>query len=358
MSIRKRTNKIGKPSFQVTIRIKGHETMTETFTAKEDATKWEHAMTTATKDSVYSMPDTKGYRSTSIKTASENYQASGKCTKTVKANLNVIEREIGDSLLGGITKIFVADYIKAMLITNSQYGRFYKPASIVKQIQALRNIVKFQAESMRVEPPLSVITSEALGDDWDDERKRILTKSEEELIRNKLRTCEYGKHWSLMLDIALETGARQAEIILADRTEFDLNEKVWIIPAAHTKSKVERQIPLSIKALSCANQLVALFDEETVRRASLPEPQESIYRIFWVFSTPSSVCTGFKKHIDSLKIIDLRFHDLRHTAITRMVLTKRKLSIFEIMKISGHTTIKMLNRYANIRGGDLVKRME
>ena len=335
MSIRKRTNKAGKASYQVTIRVKGHDTMTETFTAKEEATRWQNAMITATKDSVYAMPDTKKYRSTSIKSASTYYQASGKCTKTVKANLKVIEREIGSSLLGTITKDFIEDYIKSMLITNSQYGRFYKPASIAKQIQALKNIVKYQAESMRVEPPLSVITLEALGENWDEERKRLLQTHEEEIIRKKFSTCEFGNHWQLMLDLALETGARQSEIILADRAEFDLNEKVWIIPESHAKSKVERQIPLSKMAQSSIKKLIKLFDDENTRIAALPEHQPRVSRIFWIFSTPSSVCTGFRKHIDSLGIEDFRFHDLRHTAITRMVLTKRKLSIYEIMKISG-----------------------
>lgn len=47
-----------------------------------------------------------------------------------------------------------------------------------------------------------------------------------------------------------------------------------------------------------------------------------------------------------------------HEAISRMVLHKRKLSPFEIMKIVGHSSLAILNRYANLRGSDLVDRMD
>jgi integrase len=42
---------------------------------------------------------------------------------------------------------------------------------------------------------------------------------------------------------------------------------------------------------------------------------------------------------------DFRFHDARHTAITRMVRTKHPH--LEIMKISGHTQMTTFARYVN-----------
>jgi integrase len=58
-----------------------------------------------------------------------------------------------------------------------------------------------------------------------------------------------------------------------------------------------------------------------------------------------------------LGIKDLRFHDLRHEAISRIVLKQRHLSVFEIMKIVGHSSIEMLNRYANLRGEELSRKL-
>ena len=44
-------------------------------------------------------------------------------------------------------------------------------------------------------------------------------------------------------------------------------------------------------------------------------------------------------------IDDLRFHDLRHEAISRMV--ERGLSVMEVASISGHKSVTMLARYSH-----------
>lgn len=58
------------------------------------------------------------------------------------------------------------------------------------------------------------------------------------------------------------------------------------------------------------------------------------------------------------QIKDFRFHDLRHEAISRLVMHKRKLAVFEIMKFVGHSSIEMLSRYANLRGDELAERID
>ncbi len=81
-------------------------------------------------------------------------------------------------------------------------------------------------------------------------------------------------------------------------------------------------------------------------------------RIFSCFSNAASVSAGFHKLSLAAGLIDFRFHDLRHEAISRMVLRKRRLHVFEIMKIVGHSDSRMLARYANLRADELVERMD
>ena len=54
-------------------------------------------------------------------------------------------------------------------------------------------------------------------------------------------------------------------------------------------------------------------------------------------------------------IDDLRFHDLRHEAISRFF--EMGLSIPEVALISGHKDYRMLARYTHLRAEDLVKRL-
>ncbi len=62
----------------------------------------------------------------------------------------------------------------------------------------------------------------------------------------------------------------------------------------------------------------------------------------------------FRLNFIRLGIVGLTFHDTRHEAVSRMVLTQRKLTVFEIMNIVGHSSLKMLKRYTNLRPSELV----
>jgi len=52
-----------------------------------------------------------------------------------------------------------------------------------------------------------------------------------------------------------------------------------------------------------------------------------------------------------LGIEDLRFHDLRHEAISRMF--ERGMQVEQVRVISGHRTLDQLSRYINLRAEDL-----
>ena len=54
-------------------------------------------------------------------------------------------------------------------------------------------------------------------------------------------------------------------------------------------------------------------------------------------------------------LCDLRFHDLRHEAISRFF--EMGLSIPEVAVISGHKDARMLFRYTHLRAEDLVKKI-
>ncbi|MNR45546.1 Tyrosine recombinase XerC [compost metagenome] len=53
---------------------------------------------------------------------------------------------------------------------------------------------------------------------------------------------------------------------------------------------------------------------------------------------------------------DLRFHDLRHEAVSRLV--EGGLSDQEVSAISGHKSMQMLKRYTHLRAEDLVSKLD
>lgn len=79
--------------------------------------------------------------------------------------------------------------------------------------------------------------------------------------------------------------------------------------------------------------------------------------IFNILGGTRQVSCCFHLFTRRLGIEGLRFHDLRHEAISRMVLIERNLRVSEIMAIVGHSSLKMLQRYTNLRGDELAAKL-
>ena len=54
-------------------------------------------------------------------------------------------------------------------------------------------------------------------------------------------------------------------------------------------------------------------------------------------------------------MVDLRFHDLRHEATSRLF--EKGLNVMEVAAITGHKTLDMLKRYTHLRAEDLAKKL-
>ena len=59
--------------------------------------------------------------------------------------------------------------------------------------------------------------------------------------------------------------------------------------------------------------------------------------------------------IKNTGIVDLRFHDLRHEAISRFF--EMGLSVPEVALISGHRDYRMLQRYTHLKPEELVSKL-
>lgn len=153
---------------------------------------------------------------------------------------------------------------------------------------------------------------------------RILTRDE----IDRLVSCANSRLKPILI-IALNTGMRKGEILRLRWTDVDFENQFLFLK--QTKSNRPRKIPMS--------HLVT----ETLR--SLKREGE------FVFSNPKSgkplsdLQTGFKAACSKAAIGDLRFHDLRHTAATHMVIGG--IDLVTVKEILGHATIQMTMRYAH-----------
>ena len=72
-------------------------------------------------------------------------------------------------------------------------------------------------------------------------------------------------------------------------------------------------------------------------------------------TSEAAVQHSWRKACRRAGIADLRFHDLRHEATSRLF--ERGLDAFEIMAITGHSTTDMLKRYTHFRAEELAAKL-
>jgi integrase len=89
------------------------------------------------------------------------------------------------------------------------------------------------------------------------------------------------------------------------------------------------------------------------KRSEAGEP-----RVFATFPETSVLLgRGFKRITKRAGCNDLRFHDLRHEATARFF-ERTILQTMEIALITGHTELKTLQRYANLRPALLASKLD
>jgi len=71
--------------------------------------------------------------------------------------------------------------------------------------------------------------------------------------------------------------------------------------------------------------------------------------------TTEAVKGSYMRAIKRADIEDLRFHDLRHEATTRLF--EKGLNIMEVASITGHKDLRMLRRYTHLRAEDLARKL-
>ena len=150
------------------------------------------------------------------------------------------------------------------------------------------------------------------------------------------------------VDFAYMTGWRQSEIFSRQWKHVNVNERIIRLEPGETKNGEGRSFPLHDRL-----QSLLLAQQETTR--ALQQTQQRI--IPWVFhkdGEPISKDTyrePFHRACVQGGCPGRLFHDFRRTAVRNMVLT----GVPEIvaMKLSGHLTRSVFDRYSIVSQGDL-----
>ncbi|CAR50491.1 site-specific integrase [Burkholderia cenocepacia] len=167
--------------------------------------------------------------------------------------------------------------------------------------------------------------------------------------------------------LAVETAMRRGEIVNLRWEHVDLKRRVAHLPV--TKNGSARDVPLSPRAVAVLQALKDARDGTGSKTTGATDDAD-VGRVFEIRG--DAVTRAFERAVvrartnyldacreagqrpDRTFLTDLRFHDLRHEATSRLA------SIFpmhELTKITGHKDPRMLMRYYHPRAEDLAKRL-
>lgn len=177
------------------------------------------------------------------------------------------------------------------------------------------------------------------------ERVREITDDEEAAITAVIRSDALPLfRWSLL------TGMRKAECLGLRWRDVDLKARRLTV---HGKGDKKRTLPLSRPMLAvltqCRHHLVyvftfAKFYARDGRRGERVPMTEPALRAIW------------ENALDDAGITDLRWHDIRHTAATRMLRRSGNLAL--VQKLLGHDRVTTTMKYAHTSVDDLLAAME
>ena len=308
-TIRRRNSK-----YQVQIRKSGYPPTSKTFTYRADAERWSRQREVELENGQTS-PSLES--NVTLRALLDRYiDRVAPLLKSCRREIDrarLMQQRLGKFRVGQITNARLAEYRDARL-------NCVAPQTVKHEINLVRRVLKLAVDEWGLVLPNGVpsVRSPRLPRG----RCRRLQEGEEAQL-DALLPAIVQKIFCL----AMETAMRRSELLAIHIDHVDWDRRLLHVPV--TKNGVSRVIPLSNRALVILKGLSA----DT--------------HLFSV--APDTVTHAFGRACRRADIKDLRFHDLRHEAISRLFEQGR--SVPEVASISGHSDYRMLARYTHLHPG-------
>jgi integrase len=234
----------------------------------------------------------------------------------------------GPKLLCDITPQHIVDYQRIRLQSGAQ-GR-----TVNIEIATLRQVLKASDLWLPLAGKVRMLKER-------HDVGKALTPEQEQALLKATAEADSACHTATVL--ALNTTMRRSEIRLLRWEQVDLEKRVLNVGQSKTEAGEGRPIPLNVVAF-----------EALVRWAGRsPDIKPEHYVFPWCQNRqidPTRPTKGWRtawRHALKRAGFHCRFHDLRHTAVTK--LAEGQASDQTILSIAGHVSKKMLEHYSHIR---------
>ena len=309
-------NRSGK--WQARVQIQGHSGLSKTFTNKADAERWAKQVEVEIQKGSY----------TNLVLAERTTFA------------EIIERyitEVLPTLRGG-----KADFIRLKALARRPIAKLnivaltpqkiaqhrderlkeIAPATVIRELSYFSSIINHARREwgIHINNPVALVAKPKSTQG----RSRIMDTTETNALFEALRPAGRKSIWMLpLVRLALETAMRRSELLGLRWEHVDLERRTIFLQL--TKNGTSRTVPLSTHAIQILSEIPRMIDG----------------RVFPI--SHEVVSQAFSRARKQAGVKDIRFHDLRHMAITR--LAEKLPNLIELSAVSGHKSLAMLKRY-------------
>ena len=301
------------------VRIAGWRSFTKTFEKKSDALDW----CRETETSIRSAPlnTSKSFPNLKFKELIEIYRDT--VTPTHKGHQPETYRlnRIASSWIGRV---------KVAYLTPRHFEQYrndrlelVKQCTVRSELTLMKRVLDYGIRTLGVGLTDNPIQSIELPPTYTPRTRRLENDEFERLMNNALK--QKNPLIASIIIFAVETGMRRSEILKMRWSDIDEIKKTARL--INTKNGDDRTVPLTRNAF------------EVLR--NIKKDPEFVFPI-----TPNCLHLAWSRAKKSADIKNLRFHDLRHEAISRLF--EHGLTVPEVALISGHKDIRQLFRYTHL----------
>jgi len=309
--------RLGK--WQVQVRLAGKPAISKTFPTKELARAWAIQQERLLLSGGI-LPDKKT-NSITLAQLFKRYRdevtphKKGHVAERYRLN-KLIESDLAPITIGNLKPGDIASYRDSRLKNVSQ-------STVRRELVLIRHCFSISANEWGYEYLKEIFTKITLPKEAHHRVRRISSEELEKLL--SALSDQRNNEYRLIVELALETGMRRSELL-----NLSFNDvRNGLIEVASSKSGYPRIVPMTAHAKYIISSI-----QYTDTSHKLFNCSANGLRLAWERARKKSGIT------------DLRFHDLRHEAISCML--EKGLSIAEVATICGHRDYKSLFKYSHI----------
>ena len=318
-----------KSGWFVQIRRKGYEPEYRTFPTRAEADKWAREREARIDQGIAPVSGCR-LKQTTLGDLIRRYL---KEVTPTKASADTERLRLTKMLSAPMCAITLNDLTTAPVAAYRDHrALLVKPGTIAREIGLLHNVIEVARRDWGIGLSGNVI-SQVRRLPVKNARDRRLRPGELDRLNLALAKTR-NKLVAPAILFAIETAMRRGELLALTWEAIDTHQRTAYIP--HTKTGHARTIPLTDQALMILE--------------TLPRARSTVFPL-----SAMALRLAWNRVRERAGMPDLRFHDLRHEAISRFA--EMGLTTMELAVISGHRDMRMLARYTHIQPAGLARKL-